>query len=426
MKYEFISIPALDPAKAQGRLNQFVAQHRVVQVDRHFTAHASAPFWAVCISYVEGDAPAGPTSGASARRAKVDYREVLSPEDFVVFVKLREVRKAEAAKAGVPLYSVFNNEHLAEMVRQRMGSKADLGSLANVGEARLDKYAEPFVQALQAAWRGEEKTRDPKPRVIHAPIFEDRVAHHALIAVIGPALDAALIDDTFACRVGKGSLAAVHRAQHFVRRHDWYVKIDIRKYFASLPHERLISALHRKLADAGTRQLVEHTIRGFEATPGHGLPIGALTSQHFANYYLGQLDRIIFEQPEVRGLVRYMDDVIWWCGSRAAAQQTLQQVRDFVPAELGLTLKGPGFVQRSRAGLSFLGFRIYPGTLKLSRRRKRRYRAARRKWESLYLMGHITSLELQRGYEAALATTAHADALGFRRADLKLRPAPDA
>lgn len=66
---------------------------------------------------------------------------------------------------------------------------------------------------------------DPKPRIIHAPCFPERVLHHALMAHVGPVLDRALIDDTYACRVGKGTLAAVQRVQHYVRRCPWYAKI---------------------------------------------------------------------------------------------------------------------------------------------------------------------------------------------------------
>ena len=53
--------------------------------------------------------------------------------------------------------------------------------------------------------------RDPKPRVIHAPCFPERILHHALMAHVGPVLERVLVDDTFACRTGKGTLAAVQR-----------------------------------------------------------------------------------------------------------------------------------------------------------------------------------------------------------------------
>ena len=57
------------------------------------------------------------------------------------------------------------------------------------------------------------RIHDPKPRLIHAPAFRERVLHHALMAHAGPVLDRALVFDTYACRVGKGTLAAVRRCQ---------------------------------------------------------------------------------------------------------------------------------------------------------------------------------------------------------------------
>lgn len=268
--------------------------------------------------------------------------------------------------------------------------------------------------------------RDPKPRLIHAPVFEDRVVHHALMAFVGPVLDRALIDDSFACRVGRGSLAAVLRAQRHLRRHAWYVKVDIRKYFASIPHDRLIAAVAKKIGRGDLSHVLSRIVRGFEHTPGRGLPIGALTSQYLANFYLAPLDRFLVNDQRVAAVTRYMDDQLVWCARAEVARTVLADVRHFVHDALGLELKRGGFVQRSCAGLSFLGFRIYPGVLKLSRRRQRRYRVARDRWERVYMAGEVDALGLQQGYASAWAMTAHADASGFRRTDLKRHPAPDA
>ena len=272
---------------------------------------------------------------------------------------------------------------------------------------------------------------DPKPRLIHAPCFRERVLHHALMAQLGPALDRTLVDDTFACRTGKGTYAAVARAQQHIRRHPWYGKIDVRSYFASIEHDRLLAVLARRIKGAGVLALCERIVRGHHAEqygslPGRGLPIGALTSQHFANLYLDPLDRFLLDRSEVRGLVRYMDDSVYFCDSRAAARATLSAADAFVRERLGLQLRDDGRIQRSALGLPFLGFRVFPGTLRLSRRRMARYRAARRRWERAYLAGDIDALGLQAGYASAFATTAHVDSAAFRREELRRRPAPDA
>ncbi len=121
-----------------------------------------------------------------------------------------------------------------------------------------------------------------------------------------------------------------------------------------------------------------------------------------------------------------MDDVIWWCASRAQARASLRCVRSFVEERLRVEVKANAMIQRSSCGVSFLGFRICPGTLGLSRRRQRRYQVARRYWESAYLRGEIDSLALQHNGTAALAITAHADCRAWRSRDLRCHPAVDA
>jgi len=264
--------------------------------------------------------------------------------------------------------------------------------------------------------------RDPKPRIIHAPALRERVLHHAIIAHVGPVLDRALIDDTYACRSGKGTLAAVRRAQEHLRRFAWYAKIDIRGYFASIDHGTLLGLLGRRFKNAGLLALVARIVDAHHAAPGRGLPIGALTSQYFANHYLGGLDRLLLEGCRVRGMVRYMDDVVWWGDDKASVRAALTAARDFAGSRLGLTVKDPVRIGRSRDGLSFCGSRILPGLLLLSRRRKRRYAVCRRQWEDAFAAGRVDACGVQAGYACALAITAHADAAVWRREHLRRRP----
>ena len=90
------------------------------------------------------------------------------------------------------------------------------------------------------------RIHDPKPRLIHAPCFRDRVAHHAIMAHVGPVLDRVLVFDTYACRTGKGTLAAVQRATEHAQRHAWFGQIDVRAYFASIDHAVLLRLLERR------------------------------------------------------------------------------------------------------------------------------------------------------------------------------------
>jgi hypothetical protein len=264
--------------------------------------------------------------------------------------------------------------------------------------------------------------RDPKRRLIHAPGFRDRVLHHAIMAPVGPVLERSLVFDTYACRKGKGALAAVRRCQAHARRFPVFVKIDIRSYFPSIDHAILRAQLARRLKDRRLLALLGRIIAAHEARPGAGLPIGALTSQHFANLYLTDLDRFLLENPAVRGLTRYMDDLVWWCDDRDQARETLDAARVFAADSLKLQVKPNAQIGAAAGGVMFCGFAVRPGSLGLSRRRRERYAAGRRRWERAWLAGQIDDLGLQAGYSTALAITAHADAASWRREQMRRAP----
>jgi RNA-directed DNA polymerase len=108
--------------------------------------------------------------------------------------------------------------------------------------------------------------------------------------------------------VGKGTIAAVERCQHFARRFRWYGQIDIRSYFASIDHRILMRLLVKRFKNKGLLEFLQNMIAAHVMHAEQGLPIGALTSQHFANYYLDGCDRFLLESCKARGMVRYMDD----------------------------------------------------------------------------------------------------------------------
>lgn len=240
-----------------------------------------------------------------------------------------QASRGKAARADVAAFRANLDRELAALRREILD-----GSV-RVGEMRAFRI------------------HDPKPRLIYAPAFRERVLHHALMAHAGSVLDRALVFDTYACRVGKGAIAAVRRCQQHARRFPWYAKLDIRAYFASIDHAVLLAMLRRKFKDRPLLDLMARIIDAYHHRPGKGLPIGALTSQHFANSYLSGLDRLLLEGCRVRGMARYMDDVVWWAGSREAARETLKIASAFVREKLLLEIKEPVQIGRSAGGLSF-------------------------------------------------------------------------
>lgn len=145
MPFKFFTIPVMDPQAAEESLNAFVGAHRVITVERQFVADGANSLWSVCVSYVQAES----RPSADRRQGRIDYRAVLPPPEFAVFAKLRALRKAQAEREGVPLFAIFTNDHLADMVRHRLTSLEGLRGIDGVGKARLEKYGEAFVGLLK-------------------------------------------------------------------------------------------------------------------------------------------------------------------------------------------------------------------------------------------------------------------------------------
>lgn len=252
---------------------------------------------------------------------------------------------------------------------------------------------------------------DPKPRQVHAPVFQERVLHHGLMRHMGPVLDRSLIDDSFGCRLGKGAVAAVGRVQHHYRGFPWYAKIDIRQYFPRIDHVVMFGLIERQFKDEGLLRLVYRIIHAHEMTPATGLPIGALTSQHCANLHLNGLDCCLLENPMVRGIVRYMDDTVSWCETKDEAKAMVAEARCYLESHLKLRFRTDLQINRSAGGVTVCGYHVQPGAISLTRRRRRRYAAGRDRWERQYCEGTVSARQLQSGYAAVLGSVLHADSV---------------
>src|SRR5881275_480921 len=88
-----------------------------------------------------------------------------------------------------------------------------------------------------------------KTRRISAAPFRDRVVHHALTGVLEPFFERSFIHDSYACRKGKGTHAAVDRCQEFARLYRYVLKADVRKFFPSIDHAVLRGQVTRKVKD---------------------------------------------------------------------------------------------------------------------------------------------------------------------------------
>jgi RNA-directed DNA polymerase len=265
---------------------------------------------------------------------------------------------------------------------------------------------------------------DPKPREISVHGFADRVLHHAIFNLAEQRLERALVDSSFACRPGKGVHAAVHAVQHHLQRHAWCVRVDVASYFAQIDHGLLMSLLRQRFKGEGFLALLQRIVEsGAEPGAGRGLPIGALTSQHFANAYLDGADRWLLEHPAVRGHVRYMDDIVWWCDGPGQARRLLVDFEAQLWLTRRLRLKPHVHLGPSGRGLRFCGHRVKAGVVLASARKLSRFRQGARTLRqaeaaSTGAMAGLAGVEdmvLQRAHDTLLATVAHTQSLHFRQ-----------
>jgi retron-type reverse transcriptase len=286
---------------------------------------------------------------------------------------------------------------------------------------------------------------DPKERLISAAPFRDRVVHHALCNVIEPLFDRRFIYDTYACRKGKGTHAAMDRCQAFTRRFPYVLQADIRHFFPNMDHAVLRSQWERWISDPQTRWLCDQILKSgadvhkgehaptyfpgddlFTANRPKGLPIGNLTSQFWANVYLNPFDHFVKRELKCPGYVRYVDDFLLFSPDKSSLHCWREQIIAFL-ATLRLRVHDHrAVVYPTRTGIPFLGWHIFPNHRRLKHHNgvafQRRYQRLRRR----FARGEIAFEALEQSVNGWIAHVEHGQTWGLRNALLRssVPPAP--
>jgi RNA-directed DNA polymerase len=276
------------------------------------------------------------------------------------------------------------------------------------------------------------EVRDPKPRIISAAPYRDRVVHHALCNVVMPLLEKSLISDTYANRVGYGTHMALKRFTHFARSHRYCLQCDIQKYFPSIDHEILKALIRQKIKCPETLWLIDTIIDAsneqqpvLEYFPGDdlltpvqrrkGLPIGNLTSQSFANLYLSPFDQFVKRQLKLKHYLRYVDDFAAFSDDK----QELADARVAMEAYLA-TLRLKMHPIKSQLfetcyGANFVGFRVLPDRIRVRNDNLRRARRRMQQLQQDYATGLITLKPLVQRIQSWEAHLMHGDTHRLRR-----------
>ena len=209
------------------------------------------------------------------------------------------------------------------------------------------------------------KIADPKPRDIHKASVRDRLLHHALYRKLYPFFDRTFIADSYSCRLGKGTHKAMNRFQSFAHKASqnntrtcWVLKCDIRKFFASIDQQILLSIVARYIHDTRTVALLNNIIGSFNSgIEWKGLPLGNLTSQLLVNIYMNEFDQFVKHTLKVKYYIRYADDFVFLSENKNELEDLLPLVDAFLSRKLQLTLHPDKvFIKTLSSGVDFLGW----------------------------------------------------------------------
>lgn len=254
----------------------------------------------------------------------------------------------------------------------------------------------------------------PVMREIFAADFSDRIIHHLIYRCIYPIIDRKLINDTYSCRVGKGTLYGINRAKKFIRscsqnytRNAYVLKVDIEAYFMNMQHhmiyekvtkmlpkekqsfggiskDTLLYLLQQTIFNAVTKRCrIKGKKSDWDGLPSSkslfhypddtGLPIGNLTSQVFGNVYLNDFDHYIKKKLKIKHYGRYVDDMLFVHEDKGYLTEIIPCLEEQASLA-GLSLHPNKIILKSaEEGIYFLGQIIKPYRNYISSRTKNNF-----------------------------------------------------
>ncbi len=130
-------------------LNKFISTHRIIDIKKSLVSLEDKSYWNFLIEYESSTNEKSENNKKSPNKStRIDYREILSDDDFTKFSKLRDLRKEIADKNKIAVYNVFDNAQLAEMVTEKIKTKEGLSKISGIGDSKLDKFATVFLELL--------------------------------------------------------------------------------------------------------------------------------------------------------------------------------------------------------------------------------------------------------------------------------------
>lgn len=245
-----------------------------------------------------------------------------------------------------------------------------IGSFEREAEANVKYLGE---QLRQGTYRPKPIRRTyiaksgGKQRPLGIPTVGDRIVQGAVRQVIEPIFEKEFAPHSYGFRPGRGCKDALRRVDQLLKSGCRYVvDADLKSYFDTIPHDRLMSQVGKRVADGRVLKLIESflTARIMEGldqwTPMAGAPQGAVLSPLLSNIYLNPLDHVMAASGWQ--MVRYADDFVVLCQSKEQAQAALEAVKAWT-AQAGLSLhpEKTRIADVQSESFEFLGYRFDRG-----------------------------------------------------------------
>lgn len=218
-------------------------------------------------------------------------------------------------------------------------------------------------QAVRRVWI--PKPGSPEKRPLGIPTVRDRTAQAALRYVLEPIFEQGFAEHSYGFRPERGCKDALRRVDSLLKQgYTWVVDADLKSYFDTIPHDRLLDRLKAKVSDSRVLELVYRYLKAGileemkHWTPESGAPQGAVLSPLLSNVYLDPLDHLASERS--LEMVRYADDFVILCRTREEAEAALELVRTWV-TDAGLTLhpEKTRIVDERIESFDFLGYKFF-------------------------------------------------------------------
>ena len=237
----------------------------------------------------------------------------------------------------------------------------------NLGKLRQSlKEGSYRPQAIKRKWIPKPGRQENRPLGI--PTIRDRVVQAALLNVLEPIFERDFAEQSYGFRPKRGCKEALRRVDELLSEgYNWVVDADLKSYFDTIPHEQMIRRVEEKLSDGRVIEMLQRYLKqdvmdGMESwTPEGGTPQGAIISPMFSNIYLDPLDHEMAQ--EGYQMVRYADDFVILCRSKAEAEEALERVQKWTE-QSGLTLhpdKTRIVDAEEKGGFDFLGYHFERG-----------------------------------------------------------------